>query len=191
MRLDAPNTTRKQPLLAEGHVAPAICHEGMPRLATCLLPFGRTFCRQAPAPHAHTYVYGLLSDRERKNVASIAYRFGHDRLPLHRCVGWAAWDEAPVRQELRRQVAPQWGHAEGGLVWAPSAFAQSGTASVGVARQWCGRLGQVDHCPVALYLGDVSGAGPTLVDMRLSLPKPWTQDQACLDKAGVPQARRG
>jgi SRSO17 transposase len=77
------------------------------------------------------------------------------------------------------------------LVFDPSGFPKSGTESVGVARQWCGRLGKVDNCQVAVYLGYVSGAGHTLVDMRLYLPKEWTTDKARLDKAGVPHAQRG
>jgi len=60
-----------------------------------------------------------------------------------------------------------------------------------VARQWCGRLGKVDNCQVALYLGYVSAKGHTLVDMRLYLPKAWTQEKARMEKAGVPRARRG
>src|SRR6266849_75119 len=76
--------TRKQQLLEECHVAPEIFHQVMPRLETFLAPFVRTFCRQEPAHHAHTYVDGLLSDLERNNVESIAYRFGQDRLPLQR-----------------------------------------------------------------------------------------------------------
>jgi len=83
------------------------------------------------------------------------------------------------------------GHDDGVLVFDPSAFAKSGTESVGVARQWCGRLGKVDNCQVALSLGYVSAKGHTLVDMRLSLPKEWTQDKPRLDKAGVPPAQRG
>ena len=54
--MDAPYATRKQQLLAECQVAPAIFHEVMPRLETFMLPFVRTFCRQEPAQHAHTYV---------------------------------------------------------------------------------------------------------------------------------------
>jgi SRSO17 transposase len=183
--------TRKQQLLEECHVAPEIFHQVMPRLETFMVPFVRTFCRQEPAQHAQTYVYGLLSELERKNVESIAYRFGQDRLPLQRFVGWAEWDEVPLQQELTRQVAQHLGEADGVLVLDPSAFPKSGTDSVGVARQWCGRLGKVDNCQVAVYLGYVAGAGHTLVDMRLYLPKTWTQDKARLDKAGVPTHRRG
>ena len=156
-----------------------------------MAPFVRTFCRQEPAQHAHTYVYGLLSELERKNVASIAYRFGQDRLPLQRFVGWAEWDDALLRQELTRQVAQHLGQPDGVWVVDPSAFPKSGTDSVGVARQWGGRLGKVDNCPVAVYLGYVSGEGHTLVDMRLSLPETWTQDRARLDEPGVPTDRRG
>ena len=60
-----------------------------------------------------------------------------------------------------------------------------------MARQWCGRLGKVDNCQVAIYLGYVSRKGHSLVDTRLYLPKAWTKDQARLDKAGVPRACRG
>ncbi len=163
----------------------------MPRLHTFMEPFVDTWGGQALYQHAHTYVCGLLSDVERKNVASIAYRFGQERLPLQRFIGWADWDDHPLRQELLHQVAHHLGHDDGVLVFDPSAFAKSGTESVGVARQWCGRLGKVDNCQVALSLGYVSAKGHTLVDMRLYLPKEWTQDKPRLDKAGVPPAQRG
>jgi SRSO17 transposase len=189
--MDARYTTRKQQLLEECQVAPEIFDQVMPRLATFMAPFIETFCRQEPDQHAQTYVRGLLSDLERKNVESIAYRFGQDRLPLQRFIGWAPWDDAPLRQELTRQVAQQLGQAGGVLVFDPSGFPKSGSESVGVARQWCGRLGKVDNCQVAVYLGYVSGKGHTLVDMRLYLPKEWTQDKARLDKASVPTDRRG
>jgi len=189
--MDARYATRKQQLLEECQVTPEIFDQVMPRLATFMAPFVETFCRQEPDQHAHTYVWGLLSDLERKNVESIAYRFGQDRLPLQRFIGWAPWEDAPLRQELTRQVAEQLGHADGVLVFDPSGFPKSGPESVGVARQWCGRLGKVDNCQVAVYLGYVSGAGHTLVDMRLYLPKEWTTDKARLDKAGVPAPHRG
>src|SRR6266581_6602 len=191
MRMEARYATRKQQLLAECQVAPAIFDQVLPRLTTFMAPFVATFCRQALDQQAYTSICGLLSDVERKNIASIAYRFGQDRLPLQRFIGWAPWEDVPFRQELTRQVAEHLGHADGVLVFDPSGFPKSGTASVGVARQWCGRLGKVDNCQVAVSLGYVSGAGHTLVDMRLYLPKAWTTDQARLDKAGVPTAHRG
>jgi SRSO17 transposase len=106
-------------------------------------------------------------------------------------MGWADWDDHPLRQALLHQGAPHLGHDDGVRVFDPSAFAKAGTESVGVARQWCGRLGKVDPCHVALSLGSVSAKGHPLVDMRLSLPKAWTQEKPRLDQAGVPPAQRG
>lgn len=189
--MEARYATRKQQLLAECQVAPESFDPVLPRLTTFMAPFVETFCRPALDQHAHTYLWGLLSDVERKNIESIAYRFGQDRLPLQRLIGWAPWDDMPLRQELMRQVAAQLGQADGVLVFDPSGFPKSGTESVGVARQGGGRLGKVDNCQVAVYLGYVSGEGHTLVDRRLYLPKEWTTDKARLDKAGVPTAHRG
>lgn len=189
--MDAAYAIRKRQLLEECQVVPEVFQQVMPRLATFMAPFVATFYRQEPAEHAQTYVCGLLSNVTRKNIESIAYRFGHDRLPLQRFIGWAEWDDAPLRQELTRQVAEQLGHADAVLVFDPSAFAKAGAESVGVARQWCGRLGKVDNCQVAIYLGYVSATEHSLVDMRLYLPKEWTTDKARLDKAGVPHERRG
>ena len=101
------------------------------------------------------------------------------------------WDDEAVVSELRSHVGADIGADDAVLVLDPSAFPKKGTESCGVDRQWCGRLGKVDHCHGAIDLGSVSSKGPTLVDTRLSLPKAWTQEKARLDKAGVPKAWRG
>jgi SRSO17 transposase len=72
----------------------------------------------------------------------------------------------------------------------PSAFPKKGSASVGVQRQWCGRLGKVDNCQVGVYLGYASRAEHALVDCRLYLPKEWATDTKRRQKAGVPRAVR-
>src|SRR5574341_741257 len=189
--MDARYIIRKNQLLQECQVAPEIFDQVLPRLHTFMEPFVASFQGQALTQHAKTYVSGLLSDVERKNVESIAYQFGQNRLGLQGFIGWADWDDEPLRKELLGQVGKQLGQGDGVLVFDPSAFPKSGRESVGVARQWCGRLGKVDNCQVAIYLGYVSRLGHTLVDLRLYLPKEWTQDKARLDKAGVPKARRG
>jgi SRSO17 transposase len=162
----------------------------MPRLEQFMEPFVATLCRCEQVGHAHTFVRGLLSDLDHKNVESIAYRFGQDRLPLQRFIGFSDWDDAPLRRELVRQVGEQLGAADAVLVLDPSAFPKSGTESVGVARQWCGRLGKIDNCQVAVYLGYVSRAEHALVDFRLYLPRAWTRKRARCRKAGVPAQRR-
>ena len=188
--MEARYAFRKTQLLDECQVAPEIFEQVVPRLYTFMAPFVKTFQGQVAAQHAKTYVCGLLSDVKHKNVASIAYRFGQSRLPLQGCIGWGEWADEPLRQELIGQVKTHVGQADGVLVFAPSGFPKSGRESVGVARQWCGRLGKVDNCQVAIYLGYVSRKGHSLVDTRLSLPTEWTKDKARLDKAGVPKACR-
>jgi SRSO17 transposase len=189
--MEARYAIRKHQLLEECQVAPEIFDQVMPRLSTFMAPFVETLQGQALTQHAQTYVSGLLSDVERKNVESIAYHVGQNRLGLQGFIGWADWADAPLRQTLLDQVGQQLGQGDGVLVFDPSAFPKSGRESVGVARQWCGRLGKVDNCQVAIYLGYVSAHGHTLVDLRLYLPKEWTQDKARLQKAGVPKAHRG
>src|SRR2546425_3623879 len=191
LAMEARYTMRKNQWLDECQVAPESFAQVMPRLHTCLEPFVDTFQGQALSHHAKTSVSGLLSDVARKNVESIAYHVGQNRLGLQGFIGWADWDDAPLRKTLLDQVGTPLGQGDGVLVFDPSAFPKSGRESVGVARQWCGRLGKVDNCQVAIYLGYVSRKGHTLVDLRLYLPKEWTQEKARLHKAGVPQARRG
>ncbi len=64
---------------------------------------------------------------------------------------------------------------------------QKGNESVGVKRQWYGRLGMIENCQVGVYLGYVSTEEHALVDMRLYLPKDWACSKARRLKAGVPR----
>ena len=189
--MDARYTIRKAQLLEECQVAPEVFEQVMPRLRAFLAPFVDTLQGQAPRAQAQTSVRGLLADVERKNVAAIADHFGQDRLGLQGCSGWDDGDDAPVRHTLRSHVGQHLGQADGVLVFDPSAFPKSGRESVGVARQWCGRLGKVDNGQGAISVGYVARQGHTLVDLRFSLPKAWTQEKARVDKAGVPKVHRG
>jgi SRSO17 transposase len=82
------------------------------------------------------------------------------------------------------------GAPDGVLIFDPSAFPKQGTESVGVQRQWCGRLGQIDNCQVGLYLGYAARHEHALVDFRLYLPKEWASRRRRRRKAGVPDAVR-
>ncbi|MFB3106382.1 MAG: IS701 family transposase [Pseudomonadales bacterium] len=181
---------RKQELLDECKIAPQVFDKVMPRLEKFMDPFVGCFVRSEQVGHSQTFVQGLLSNLERKNVESIAYRFGQERMPLQGFIGVSVWDHEPLRNELVRQVGQTLGDEDGVLVFDPSGFPKSGRQSVGVARQWCGRLGKVDNCQVAIYMGYVSRHEHTLVDVRLYLPKEWTTDKQRCQKAGVPNGTR-
>jgi SRSO17 transposase len=188
--MEADYEVRKEQLLDECAVAPQVFDRVMPRLERFMEPFVESLVRREQVEHARAFVQGLLSDLDHKNVESIAYRFGQERMPLQWFVGMSDWDDEPLRDELVRQVGEQLGEDDGVIVFDPSAFPKSGRESVGVARQWCGRLGKVDNCQVAVFMGYVSSREHALVDTRLYLPQEWTQDKARCEKAGVPKDRR-
>lgn len=188
--MEAKYEARKRELLEECKVAPQVMDRVLSRLERFMEPFVARLVRSEQQAHAHTFVKGLLSDLEHKNVESIAYRFGQDRMPLQWFVGMSDWDHQAFRDELVGQVGEQLGERDGVIVFDPSGFPKSGKESVGVARQWCGRLGKVDNCQVAIYMGYVSSREHALVDMRLFLPKEWTQNKTRRMKAGVPQEVR-
>lgn len=182
--------TRKQELLEECEVAPQVFERVMPRLEKFMEPFVDSLVRREQREHARRFVQGLMSDLERKNVESIAYRFGQERMPLQWFVGTSGWDHEPLRDELVRQVGKELGEDDGVIVFDPSGFAKSGKESVGVKRQWCGRLGKVENCQVGIYMGYVSSKEHALVDTRLYLPKEWATDKKRRAKAGVPKSVR-
>jgi SRSO17 transposase len=181
---------RKAAVLEECKLAPQVFEGVAPRLEQFMRPFVAQLARREQVDHALTLVRGLLSDLEDKNVESIAYRFNQGRMPLQWFIGVSKWNDQPLRAELTRQVGRELGDPDGVLVFDPSAFPKSGRESVGVARQWCGRLGKVENCQVAVYLGYVSPHEHVLVDTRLYLPQEWTKDKARMKKAGVPQGTK-
>ena len=188
--MEATYEVRKEELLDECTVAPQVFDQVMPRLERFMKPFVASLARKEQVDHASTFVQGLLSDLEHKNVESIAYRFGQGRMPLQWFVGVSSWDHEPLRDELVRQVGERLGETDGVIVFDPSGFHKSGRNSVGVARQWCGRLGKVDNCQVAVYMGYASRFEHALVDTRLFLPKEWAGDKERRKKAGVPRQVR-
>jgi SRSO17 transposase len=181
---------RRQELLADAEVDPRIGRAVLSRLERFLDPFVEALQRSEQAEHARAYVAGLLSSLEYKNVESIAYLHDQEREPLQQFIGQSPWDHQPWLTELASQVGQQLGSPEGVLVLDPSAFPKKGKASVGVQRQWCGRLGKIDNCQVGVYLAYVGRHEHALVDVRLYLPKEWAQDKKRRAAAGVPKSVR-
>src|SRR5690242_18173525 len=178
---------RLDELLDDAEVRPGLLRGLLPRLETFLEPFVESLCCCEQRTNAHHYVSGLLSELPSKDAESIAYLHDRERQGLQKFIGQADWDHRRLLDELTRQIGSELGEDDGVLVFDPSGFAKKGTESVGVARQWLGRLGKVDNGQVGIYLGYVSRKEHAIVDARLYLPKEWTQDRRrCLD-AGVPK----
>src|SRR3954447_5243954 len=181
---------RLEELLDDAEVPPGLLRGVLPRLETFLQPFVQTLISAEQRTNARHYVQGLLSDLPSKDTESIAYLHDRERQGLQKFIGQADWDHRPLLTELARQVGAELGEADGVLVFDPSAFPKKGTESVGVQRQWCGRLGKIDNCLVGVYLGYVARCEHALVDVRLYLPKEWARDRKRRQKAGVPREVR-
>lgn len=61
---------------------------------------------------------------------------------------------------------------------------------MGMARQWCGQLGNVESCHVGVFAAPNRGPEVTLIDERLFLPEAWTNDPTRCQAAGIPKAQR-
>lgn len=184
--MDGRFDARRDELLAQAQVSPEDWSAVPARLESFVEPFVSVLTEPAQRRHCFEYASGLLSNLDRKTSEGIAYLHGQDRKKMQQFIGESPWKHAPLLTELSRQVAQQIGEPDGVIVFDPSAFAKKGTKSVGVARQWSGRLGKVDNCQVGIYMAYVSRQEQALVNVRLYLPEEWTKDRARCRAAGVP-----
>jgi SRSO17 transposase len=81
------------------------------------------------------------------------------------------------------------GDADSCFIVDESGFTKKGKKSVGVSRQWNGRLGKIDNCQVGVYGALCRRDQAVLVDTRLFLPESWTNDPDRCWEAGVPEDR--
>jgi SRSO17 transposase len=103
----------------------------------------------------------------------------------------APWRHEPVIEQIGHDADRLLGgKPDSALILDESSFVKQGDRSVGVARQWCGRLGKVDNCQVAVFAVLTNGARHTPVDMRLYLPQRWINDPALCDRAEIPTEAR-
>ncbi len=181
---------RKQEILKEAELKPQVAKGMLNRLEKFAEPFVVSLGRSERRDHAQVYIAGLLSDLERKNVESIAYRHDQERVNLQRFIGLAPWEHQPLLEELASQVGSELGQDDSVIVFDPSGHKKCGHDSVGVQRQWLGRFGKIDNCQVGIYMGYASRQEHALVDVRLYLPKEWAKDRIRRKKCGVPKEIR-
>src|SRR5438552_915367 len=167
---------KAQKLLADATLTPAAvrhCQEHLTQFLTRYLP---RFYRQEQRELATLVIQGRLSGLERKTSEPIAIQAGRPRKPVQHFVGAGRWDDEAVMAELRRHVGEVLADPDAVLVLDGSGFPKKGTASCGVGRQWCGRLGKVDNCQLGVFVAYAAPRGCTLIDARLYLPADWAAD---------------
>lgn len=135
--------------------------------------FGRAEARQ----NGEAAVQGLLSNIPRKSAEPLAYFHDLPRKRVQGFVGAGPWKDEPVRDRLCSEVSKELGSDDAVLLVDRTGFIKKGEKSVGVARQWNGRLGKVDNCQTGVFLSYASKKGHVLVDCRLYLPEDWANDR--------------
>ena len=101
------------------------------------------------------------------------------------------WEVEPIWRWLGFEAAKTLGGGqENMLLVDESAFSKKGEASVGVARQYNGRLGKVDNCQVGVFATLSFETRSTLIGSRLYLPEAWIRDQKRCERLGIPKACR-
>lgn len=149
-----------------------------------LEPMGRSERRH----WARVYVQGLLLDGERKSIEPMASRIeGADVQALRQFVGQSPWAVDEVQRRLAHKVIDLLSEAE---VWIidETSFPKAGRHSVGVARQYCGTLGKIANCQVAVSLHWSSAQASCPLVWRLYLPQQWLEDTARAQEVRLPAA---
>jgi SRSO17 transposase len=141
------------------------------RLLTWLEPFEASFSRQSQRGALRRYVTGLLSDSRRKSMEAMWARLSDPGTyqAFQHFISHAPWDAEAVWTRLRAVVPER----TGVLILDGTSFPKQGSASVGVARQYCGTLGKVANCQVAVTVALWTGTRAWLLGARLYLPEAW------------------
>ena len=155
-------------------VTPSDVEEFVEELWEFQSAFHDCFTRSEPRAHFFDYMVGQLSPLARKSIEPMALHVeGGTIRGMQRFISDVPWDEEQMRWNYHQLVAEEMGEPDGILMFDETGFAKKGTASVGVARQYCGTLGKVDNCQVGVFAAYASRQGYTLVDKRLFLPEGW------------------
>jgi SRSO17 transposase len=151
--------------------------------------FKIAFMRVEQIQKSLTYLHGLLGNTIRKNVEQMALGQNEKVRSLQYFVGQSQWETEPVIAIHQGLIGESLGEEDGVMLIDESSAVKQGTASVGVAAQYCGSVGKIANGQVGVYLGYASRKGYSLIEGRLFMPGQWLEEehseqrQAC----GVPE----
>jgi SRSO17 transposase len=154
------------------------------RLVRWLEPFQRCFGHRAQRLALRTYVHGVFSDSERKSMQAMQARVTQpvSYQGLQHFITHAQWDADRIWRRLV-EVLPE---RRGVLILDGTSFPKQGTHSVGVARQYCGALGKIANCQVAVTAALWTGTRAWLLGALLYLPQAWAEDTPRRTVAQIP-----
>ena len=156
------------------------------RLTRWLDQFKDCFGHRAQHVSLRQYIDGLLGDSARKSMSAMLARVSEPTSyqAFQHFITHAPW-EAEVLWKRLRAVTPA---RTGILILDETSFPKSGPHSVGVARQYCGALGKVANCQVAVTAALWTGGRAWPMGAALYLPEAWTSDPARRAQARIPAA---
>jgi len=158
------------------------------RLGQYLDGFSACFSRQPQRDAASQYLDGLFNDSERKSMQAMHGRLGEPRdyQALQHFITHSPWDATAVWTQLRAQVPIRTGI----LALDDTGFPKQGTQSPGVQRQYCGVLGKIGNCQLAVSCALIADGRTWPLAFDLYLPTSWTEDAARCAAAGIPSTVR-
>lgn len=151
--------------------------------------FADLYYRVEQAHWGYKYLQGLMLPIESKAIQPMAMALeGGNIQAMQQFVGQGRWRDEKLLKKHRRLVDETLGEEDGVCIVDGSEFPKKGEHSVGVARQWCGRLGKVENCQAGVFAAYASRKGYTLLDRRLYLPEEWFGEdhRERWEKCGIP-----
>ena len=153
--------------------------------------YAKCFSNMSQRKYFETFEKGLLSDLERKTLEPIALALLDETevRGLQQFFGRAKFSDEELLERYQTLLAETLGEAEGFLSVDGSDFPKKGSHSVGVARQYCGRLGKTENCQAGVFVGYATSKGYGLVNRALYMPEEWfSEEKAVLrQKCKVPE----
>lgn len=142
------------------------------------------------ADKAQQYLKGLFQ-ADKKNMERMEERVPETEYdPLQYFLSDSDWACEPLNDQVAKDCDRLLGgDKDSALYIDETGLPKKGKMSVGVARQWCGQLGKVDNCQVAVFATLGKGNFSCPLDYRLYLPKDWVKDKKRCKKAKIPADR--
>ena len=139
---------------------------------------------------AEIYVHGLLFEEER-NLEKISETMDSNYFQMQHFITESNWSARQLMDQVARDVSGTLPKRKlTALIIDESGWRKKGDKSVGVGKQYCGNLGKVDNCQVAVFASLSNGDYSSLIDARLYLPEYWCDDPERCDEAGIPKNGR-
>jgi SRSO17 transposase len=141
---------------------------------------------------ARQYACGLMQAGSRKNMDRMSEVVPESKSRnLQQFLTHSKWNHRDVIDHVAQDVDKLLGDERNAcFLIDESGFAKQGKMSVGVSRQWLGRLGKVDNGQVAVFGALANGQYVAPVDVRLYLPEKWANDPKRCEHACVPENER-